>query len=297
MVRFASGQEIMEKYDQLYKPVFFPFHLYCVFTDEHDYDVSETELSDEKIMLTMGHYFSLEEGNVNKAKYFYDKVTKLNSPMGLYSLGVFFYTKSMYPRAKLYAINGLNMNCCGSTECAILLFKISVAEKDFEKAEKYLIDEIERLEKQHETELIVKIAETLCIFYSNIFKNNDKLEKIAEKYVDNSFKIRTILAQHYYNIHDSENLIKHAEMMIKYKMTIGNYYMGMYNFLQFTILCKNGLTTMESIKQASNLLEIAETWFGSIVTNDEIKLFNDHTQHMINKIHGYKKQMNSVSVN
>lgn len=304
---YSSGKEIIEKYDPMYKPVFDSVGLFHIFNDEHDYDMTDTEFANELIMLTMGHYFSLEEDDINKAKYYYSKVTDLNSAYGLYSLGVFFYTKKMFPRARLYATNGLGLETKGSSDCVKLLHKISLAEKDFDKAEKYLLDEIERLNNSSKTNLTnddlakndltkTNLIETLCFFHLNVTKNGEKLIEFTKKYLSDSYRIRCIVAMHYYNAGDVNNLIQHAELMMVNKLIIGNYFMGLHSYLQFALICKNNGLNISNIEEATELLEIAETWFSTIEMSDEIKELKNHAVGMINKVNIWKQEIEKTLI-
>ena len=289
---YLSGQEIIDKYDELYKPVFSKLHLFYIFNDEHDYELKDEELSDENIMLAMGHYFSLEENDLNKAKYYYDRVTKLNSAYGLYSLAVFFYTKNMLPRARLHAINGFNLNTKGSTDCAMLLYKISIDEKKYDNAEKYLIDEIERIGFDAK----VKTIEILCFFYLNILKDETKLVSYVNKHIKESPRLMSILAKYYYDKGDATNLAKYAEQMMTNKMIIGNYFMGLSSYLQFSQMY-NGGTPINSniIDESVELLDIAELWFESVVVSDEVDNLKTHSVNMIKKISNYKTYLEQMS--
>ncbi len=291
---YSSGKDIINKYDKLYNPVFIENYLYHIFNDEHDYDISDTEISNENIMLTMGHYFSLEEEDLNKAKFFYNKVTSLGSAYGLYSLGVFFYTKKMYSRAKLYAVNGVGMDTKGSLDCLLLLHKISIEEGDFERAEKYFVDEIEKIDKRPEKEFDkISIVENLCVFYLTTLKNENKFIELATKYVNQSWNIRSILAKYYYDIHDVDSLLTHTEFMMANKMTIGNYFKGMHSYLQFVIMCKHGLD-LKTINEAIELLEISETWFETISMSNEVQSLKDSSIGMIHRIFNWKNQIEKI---
>lgn len=328
MPQYKSGNDIIAKYNPLYGPVFSERHLYCIFNDEHDYDVTDAEFSDENIMLTMGHYFTLENEDLNRAKFFYNKVVMLNSAYGLYSLGVFYYTQKHYPKARLCATNGLNLNVKGSHDCAKLLHKISVATNDFHQAEKHLLNEIERLDKFDKLDnsdtsdaiLKDKTIEELCFFYLNVSKDSTTLVCFGEAFLgdnmynnvaNNSFvtptvisnKIRAILAKHYYDIHDDKNLLRHAEFMLKHKIPIGYYFMGLHSYLQFVIACKNGII-YSSINDYIEVLEISETWFDYVsmavslaVTDNDFDELKDNALKMINKINNIQQQFNKISLN
>lgn len=298
MPKYSCDEDIINKYDKLYAPVFFPSYLYWIFVDEHDYDASDVELADKKIMLTMGHYFSLEESDLNKAKYYYDRVTKLGSPLGMYSLGVFYYTKKMYAKAKLYATNGLNMKTkykleqfveeldqldqslqLEQSECAILLFNIAIAENNMEKAEKYLLDEIEKLEKHNNFNL--KLIEKICMFYLNTVKDYNKLLSFSNKYIYKYHKIRAIIARYYLDIHDVDNLEYHAKILISNGQIIGNYYMGMCEYIRVISMCKNNSFKIANIKKILNMSKI---WFEKIIHDDLLK---DYSIKMIEKLDNY----------
>lgn len=312
MSLYLNSQQITKKYSPLYEPVFFSDYLIHIFNDENDYEILEKEMCDEKIMLTLGHYYLLEENDMNKAKYFYDKVKNLGSSMGSYSMSVYFYTKNAHSRSRLYATTGLETAIKNTNNISnnlmisyfkILLFKISVAEDKLENAEMYLVDEIKRLEKictdknnkndkTKEKIILMKIVESLCFFYLNVKKDGKKLMALVNKYFENCDKFNAIVIQHYYNVQDADNMLKYTKVMVRKGMIMGNYYMGMYNYIRFVNICKNGLC---DVNLALELLENCENWLESVVANKqaakEFPALIDHSDVTIKTIKHYKNNI------
>ena len=267
---YYSGKEIIEKYNSLYAPVFFEDYLLHIFNDENDYDMLDEQIKDEKIMLTMGHYSLLEKKDIQEAKYYYDKVTKLNSPLGYYSLAVYYYTEKAFFKAKVFAKNGIKLGCF---HCAKLMFEIESINGDYELAEQYLLDEINnKVDKKEE------LYEMLCIFHLNKTKNKTKFFSYLDNV--NSVKKMMLLAKYYYDEQDIQNLCDYSNKMISNKMNIGYYFMGLCEYKQFI----NAL----NVTNPDELLEIldrSQIYF-EIASND--KLLSNHSNSMIERIEHYK---------
>lgn len=292
---YSSGQEIINKYDPLYKPVFNSVYLYYIFNDEHDYEITENELKDENILVTLGHYYALEKDDINKAKYFYTKISELSSACGFYSLAVYYYINGSYTKARLYATNGHNMDKKCSYECLKLLFKIAIKESNYDKAEKYLIDEIEKYDKMENEHLKYQLIEELCIFYLNVKKNIDKLMELVKKNIGKSFKIRAIVAKSYYDSQNPEKLIKHAQILMDNNQISGNYFMGLHSYLLFILLCKKGFDEHKIIEESLDMLDMAEIWFESVIENDMDDEFSNefkkYSKEMISKCKNIKNNL------
>jgi hypothetical protein len=293
---YNNSQEIRDAYDPLYKNVFFDDHIYYIFNDEHDYELTEKDTKDVKIMLTFGHYYLLEEQNMTKARYYYNKVTELGSPLGQCSLAIFFFLEKNLPRSKLCAINGANMGC---TDCTTLLFNIYTQEKKYDQAEQCMLDEIERLDKIDiicVTNDKLKLVENLCMFHLNITTNGDALIKLANKYIKKSDNVVAILSQYYYNVLGLEKLAQFADMLILKNMLWGNYYMGLHSYGKFAMVCKNGINEQADIEHAIEFLENANMWLTPITESNELQIIKDKAQTYIDKIDGLLNHFNNVII-
>jgi hypothetical protein len=294
MCYYNNAQEIRDKYSPLYKNVFFDDHIFHIFNDEHDYDLTDEDILDVKIMLTMGHYYLLEEQNMTKARYYYNKVTELNSPLGQCSLAIFFFLENLQSRSKLCAINGANMGC---TDCVNLLFKIYTQEKKYDQAEQCILDEIERLEASKADTYCMgdkmQLVEALCMFYLNVTTNGDALIKFSNKYTKKSDRVVAILAQYYYNVLDLDNLAQSANVLMSKNILLGNYYMGLHSYGQFVVICKTGITDIEHVKE---LFEVSNMWFETVVESDETQQLKDSAQTYMDRLTSLTSQIDKISI-
>ena len=316
---YKNPLEIIQKYDKLYEPVFFPNYLLHIFNDEHDHDVDENAMNDTKIMLTMGHYHLLEQNDISMAKKYYEKVTKLNNSMGDYTMAVYYYTMKEFQKSMLYANIGyeiakknITINSQYLSDFAILFHKLSLCELKlkYDKAEEYLTNELEILEAIEAVEAIkqvektkIKIIETLCLFYLhnhlNVKNSYDKLIKLTEKYSNIHDNLIKIIAQYYCEIADTKQLLKFTQLIILKGDILGNYYMGMLNYLKFINICAKGKANNDNVELMIELLTNAEMWFQTVVTNQlankkKSRLIN-YSNEQIKKIIKYKEEIIKIT--
>lgn len=314
---YHNGYEIIDEYDSLYRPVFHPAYLFHIFNDEHDYDVTEDDLKNEEIMLALGHYYSLKENNINKAKFYYNKVTDLGSAKGLYSISVFYYLNNMNSRARLCCENGMNMHTNGSYDCILLLHKMSVKENNNDRANKYFLDEIERIENLEyqnkssstDIETKIKLIENICFFHLNVTKDTEMFKKISTKYINYSDRIRAIVVKYHYDSKNDVDMLACMNPFIENKSVIGIFFDGMYNYLLFSKffdsqqntvteyllqnICNN--EQLDTINKLIDLIKKSKECFENVASSENTEL-HEYSYNMITKCEEIVKLFSNKTV-
>ena len=279
---YTNIDSIKREFDPLYKKIFYEESLLEIFNGQ--LDLTAVDYTNERLMLNLGHYFSLKD-DIRQATFYYDKVTKLNSPLGLYSLAIFFYTKKRYPKAKLYATNGNTLNKDSIKkypECAILLAKINIAENKFDTAEQLFLDEIEKNSDN------IVILDELSLFYLNVLKNKESFLTYCTRSLElGSANAIAMMCQYNANIIDFDNLdelTKYATILINRDDPVGNYYMGVLNLKKVFKTCLNQNVNKNKIK---GLIGIAMAYFESIKDNDVLAI---HAGKFIGILHSFDEK-------
>lgn len=290
--KYSNIQSVKDSicvYSQLYRETMYDDFLLDIFNEI--YDIKNINYSDFKQLLNVGHFYAIEKDDIRKALYYYDKVTKLNSSLGLYSLALYYFSKNVMSRAKMYALNGVSLNgyCL---KCTLLLTKISIKEKKDECDTENCFLECLNYQKTHlvnKTEIIC-LLEQLCLFYLEL-KDSVKLFKYCYELSRLSFQSgQVIKCRHYLDLYDFDMLGECAQELISVDSIIGHYFMGMLNYKKMMKSCVE--KTMDTV-HLLELIDVSQIFFETVIGSElnNIQTIKEQSQKVIEILEMFRSKI------